>query len=278
MTRNKDFRKKHRAMPRGKEVQRIKPTSRAERGTQRKWLSAQNQKGNEMTAKTTNPTINEEYYVIQVPMRTIRDAISELEAHQASWFAWEAEREKWVITPEVEAQGGFQKVKEHKRELEAIDAKQQERVNQARTRIADLRTECSELIDEQVTPRGADILGDNEEDFALIKNGLIDRPEHLRAIVDKHNNAAFRNAAQDYAAEKKREAENPNDAEMWEGFAYKAKEKSVRDYCTQMFDLFDRAASQPQGVAMMQALEETEPIRAAKAYGVVDCLPSLQRD
>ena len=98
-------------------------------------------------------------------------------------------------------------------------------------------------------------------------------PASLSVIVSSElvsyglsGNAAFRNAAQEYAA-----------AKGWEGFNYKGKEQSVRDYCTQLFDMFDRAASEPQGLSMMQALEETEPLRVAKAYDIIDCLPAEER-
>lgn len=207
-------------------------------------------------------SISEEYYRVIIPTEPIAKSIDELKKLQASWSELHNEREQWRITPDVRVEGGFQKVQMYRDELASIDDKQRQRIAETREAIEGFRSECFEAIDAQVTPSGDDVMGENEADFALIKNNLIDRPEHLRKIVEKHNNAAFRNAARDYAQERN-----------WDGFDYKAKENSVREYCTQMFDMFERAASVPLGLSMMQSLEEGEPVRVAIAYGVIDCLP-----
>lgn len=197
-------------------------------------------------------SVNEEYYRVIIPTKPIIKSIDELKRLQASWGELHNERERWRITPDVERDGGFQKVQRHRNELAAIDNRQRRRVIDACEIIEGYRSECFKAIDEQVTPSGDDVMGENSADFALIKNGLIDRPEHLRQIVNRHGNAAFRNAARDYAQERN-----------WEGFDYKVKEESVREYCTQMFDMFERAASVPMGLSMMQSLEDDESVRAA---------------
>lgn len=110
-----------------------------------------------------------------------------------------------------------------------------------------------------------------------MSNGLIDRPEHLREVLERHPNAAFYIAAKHYAAERIQKAGDPDEAARWEGFDFVSKENSVREYCGNMFDLFDRAATTPNGVAMLQALEETELKRSATAYDVIDCLPDNAR-
>ena len=207
-------------------------------------------------------SVNEEYYRVIIPTKPIIKSIDEPKRLQASWSELHNEREQWRITPDVRVEGGFQKVQMYRDELAAIDEKQSDLVAEARTKIEGFRSECFAAIDAQVTPSGDDVMGENSADFALIKNGLIDRPEHLRQIVDRHGNAAFRNAARDYAQERN-----------WEGFDYKAKEDSVHEYCSQMFDMFERAASVPLGLSMMQSLADDEPVRVARAYDVVDCLP-----
>lgn len=205
---------------------------------------------------------NEEYYRVIIPTKPITKAIDELRALQSTWGELHNEREQWRITPDVERDSGFQKVQRYEAELAAIDARQQQRIEEARQKIEGFRAECFEAIDEQVLPNGEDVLGENEADFALLKNDLIDRPDHLRRIVGKHDNAAFRNAANEYARR-----------HNWKGFDYKAKEGSVREYCAQMFDMFERAASAPLGLSMMQSISDYEPVRIATAHDVVDCLP-----
>lgn len=88
------------------------------------------------------------YQTVIIPMEHIKAAIGELKDLNASWREWHEEREKWRVDDAVRIAGGVERVEEHKRELEAIDQKQRERIEAARGVIERERAACVAEIDE----------------------------------------------------------------------------------------------------------------------------------
>ena len=207
---------------------------------------------------------NDIYYKVEIPFDRIEKGLEELKILNTECEKLEEERKAWAIMPDTEKVGGSELVQKHQRELEAINAEWVKAIEETRGRLDTLHNEAISNIDEQVYPHPDDIDGDNAATFDLIAYGLIDRPEHLKRIVEEHNNAAFLNAAREYANKK-----------AWDGFDYKTKEQSVREYVDNIFELFGFASSTPLGVQMMTALEDNELMRRAAAHDVLDCMPEV---
>ena len=145
---------------------------------------------------------------------------------------------------------------------EALDERWAGIVSDAQAAVDTQARAAVEAIDAQVTPNGDDIIGANEGDFALIRNGLVTNANQLARILAKHDNVAFRIAAARYAADPSR---------MWEGFNFFDKENSIREYSEQAFGDLKIAASYPHGAAYMQYADTPhEYSRIALAYGLAN--------
>ncbi len=131
-------------------------------------------------------------------------------------------------------------------------------ISDAQAEIKSFETAAHAFIDDQTTPNGDDIIGANAGDFALIEHGLIETPEKLQRVLDKHQNTAFRYAAQKYAA-----------ARNWEGFSFFTDESAVHEYTNQVFENLAFAAANPYSLVSMQYTDTpNEYARIAEAYGI----------
>ena len=146
--------------------------------------------------------------------------------------------------------------------LEALEERWARVISDAQAAVDEQARAAVEAIDAQVTPDGADIIGANEGDFALIRNGLVTNANQLARILAKHDNVAFRIAAARYASDP---------ARMWEGFNFFDKENSLREYTEQVFNNLRTAVDRPHGPAYMQYADTPhEYSRIALAYGLAN--------
>lgn len=151
-------------------------------------------------------------------------------------------------------------VQERARELEKAEAERKAIVEAAQKRLAELHSDALEEIAQQTDPRGADVTGANAGDFALFEHGLIESPEKLERLLAKHDNAAFRIAAEKYASARK-----------WPGFDYIPLEKSCIEYTNAAFRGLAGAAERPTGLFAMQYTQQKDEFkRMAAAYGIAD--------
>lgn len=153
-------------------------------------------------------------------------------------------------------------VQERARELEKAEAERMAIVEAAQKKLAELHSDALEMIEQQTDPQGADVTGANAGDFALLEKNLIETPEKLERLIAKHNNAAFRIAAERYAADP---------ARKWPGFAYLPLEKSCIEYTNSVFRGLSGAAERPTGLFAMQYTQQKDEFkRMAAAYGLAD--------
>lgn len=151
-------------------------------------------------------------------------------------------------------------VQERARELEKAEAERKAIVEAAQKRLAELHSDALEEIAQQTDPRGADVTGANAGDFALFEHGLIESPEKLERLLAKHDNAAFRIAAEKYASARK-----------WPGFDYIPLEKNCIEYTNAAFRGLAGAAERPTGLFAMQYTQQKDEFkRMAAAYGIAD--------
>ena len=151
---------------------------------------------------------------------------------------------------------GVQKFRE---KVEEVEKRRAQTVADARAKLDALHTEAVEFIDKQVTPDGKDLLGDQAEgDAKLLDYGLIDSPEELAALLDRHDNATFRKLAARYA-----------DDRSWEGFMGITKEANLREFTDMTFDGLTRGVAFG-GINRMQWLDNPgEPERVCAACGLI---------
>lgn len=140
--------------------------------------------------------------------------------------------------------------------LAGIEARRQAAITAAQAKIAEQRKQAEQFNFMQITPNGQDLLGDNAADVALFDHGVITTPEQLSAILTRHNNAAFRTLASNYAEKK-----------GWEGFSFIEKSQSASEFTAQVFNGFETAASTPNGPTYMQYCDTPGELnRIAVAY------------
>ena len=195
---------------------------------------------------------------LKIPVKQIQNAILTVRDAHDKLIDLEHERAALGTVEAVRLRAGEEGITRRQVALEAIDERWGEIVAEAERDVDEQAHAAVEMIDKQVTPDGADIIGVNEGDFALIRNGLIANPAQLSRILARHDNTAFRLAAQRYAADPARE---------WEGFNFLDKENSLREYTEQVFNNLKTAAGRPHGVAYSQyANTPGEFQRIAVAY------------
>lgn len=199
---------------------------------------------------------------LKMPIEQIQNAILTVREAHDKLIALEGERATLGAVEAVRERAGEEGVRRRQITLEALDERWAGIVSDAQAAVDAQARAAVEAIDAQVTPDGADIIGVNEGDFALIRNGLIANPAQLSRILARHDNTAFRLAAQRYAADPARE---------WEGFDFFSKENSVREYTEQVFTNLKIAVDRPHGPAYMQYADTPhEYSRIALAYGLAD--------
>lgn len=159
---------------------------------------------------------------------------------------------------EIERLSGSRGVQEAQQLKEQYQAERRKIQEKAIAEIEALEVDAKKYIDDEVTPNGKDIVGENAGDFALLEHNLIPTPEMLRVILDKHDNTAFRMAAEQYAKR-----------QNWDGFTFYDKEKSVREYTDQVFTGVKMATRIPAGMYALQYTQQADEFRRiANAYGI----------
>ena len=195
---------------------------------------------------------------MKLPVKQIQNAILTVREAHDKLIDLEHERAALGTVEAVRLRAGEEGITRRQVALEALDERWGEIVAEAERDVDEQARAAVEAIDEQVTPNGADIIGANEGDFALIEHGLIANPAQLARILGKHDNIAFRLAAQRYAADPSRK---------WEGFSYFDKENSIREFTEQVFTNLKIAAGRPHGPVYLQyANTPHEYSRIALAY------------
>ena len=158
---------------------------------------------------------------------------------------------------DVRKYAGENGVQERKKELERAEYNCKAIIAHAQERIEGLRKKAVEAVEAQTDPSGEDAA---DPDFALFAANLIETPEKLRRLLEKHDTPAFHIAAEKYAA-----------ARGWEGFGFVLKTQGVQDYLAQVFDGLATAAARPTGYAALQyAAQAGELRRIAEAHGIAD--------
>lgn len=175
-----------------------------------------------------------------------------------------------------EARTELKRLADQKAELEAPDANRrysQDHIEKELIRIAaetgQITNEITAKIDRLADtardelkaafiPDGSDLLGENEADAALFKNGIITKPKVLEYIISKHDNAAFRILAAKYAKERD-----------WSGYDYITSEDTATEYVEQILRGLKDAAAVPFGYKAAQYCEtKGEYRRMANEYGL----------
>ena len=148
-------------------------------------------------------------------------------------------------------------VRKRARELEQAETERQGIVSSAQRRIERLYKEAVEAVEAQTDPSGTDA---TDPDFALFNAGLIESPEKLNRLLERHDTPAFHIAAEKYAA-----------ARGWEGFGFVLKTQSCQEYIRQIFDGLATAAARPTGYAALQYTAQAGELRRiAEAHGIAD--------
>lgn len=199
---------------------------------------------------------------LKMPIEQIQNAILTVREAHDKLIALEGERAALGAVEAVRERAGEEGVRRRQIALEALEERWAGIVSDAQAAVDTQARAAVEAIDAQVTPNGADIIGGNEGDFALIEHGLIMNADQLARILAKHDNVAFRMAAARYASAP---------ARMWEGFNFLDKENSLREYTEQVFNNLKTAVDRPHGPAYMQYADTPrEYSRIALAYDLAD--------
>ena len=199
---------------------------------------------------------------LKIPVKQIQNAILTVRDTHDKLIDLEHERAALGAVEAVRERAGEEGVRRRQIALDAIDERWVGIVSDAQAAVDAQARAAVEAIDAQVTPNGADIIGGNEGDFALIEHGLIMSADQLARILKKHDNVAFRIAAARYASDP---------ARMWKGFNFFDKENSLREYTEQVFNNLKTAVDRPHGPAYMQYADTPhEYSRIALAYGLAD--------
>ena len=117
----------------------------------------------------------------------------------------------------------------------------------------------SDVRENQVLPKGADISGDNAADFSLLENGLVSDPDKLQKLVEGHDNAAFRAMASNYAK-----------VRGWNGFDYVDKESTLREYGDDFLKFAVWGCEDGLSINNMLVTAKNELRRRADAYDLMD--------
>ena len=194
-------------------------------------------------------------YNVKMPIGTIRLAVKALN---------EARQELKRLSDQkadYESQDANRRYsQEHiERELVRISAEAGAVTAEIQKKINGLCETIQSELDAAFIPDGNDLIGaDNEADAALFRNGLIFDPKTLEYMVNKHDNAAFRILAANYAKERK-----------WENFDYITSEESAHDYINAITKGLKNTAAVPFGYDALRFTEtKGEYSRMATEYGL----------
>lgn len=126
--------------------------------------------------------------------------------------------------------------------------------------VAKAKEEFFKDLDNTLSINGADLVGDNEADYVLFRDNLINTPEDLDRIMEKHiDSPAFRVAATNYAERK-----------GWQGMEYLTAEDRIREFAEEFFKRADMAADAPTGSYWGMFVTSDDAIREqVRAYNLV---------
>lgn len=197
---------------------------------------------------------------IKLPIKEIAAAIKATKQAKAVLLRIDGETSFWKNDAEVIAKYGNNGLAKRAEILAKAERERLEVIASAQNNILTQAKAARDFIFAQTTPNGFDITGENAGDFALLEHGLIETPEKLQRLLEKHDNTAFRFAAQKYAA-----------VHEWEGFNFFENEAAAVEFSDQIFENLGFAAANPYSAVIMQYAETpSEYSQLADAYGLHD--------
>lgn len=160
---------------------------------------------------------------------------------------------------EIRQYSGEEGVTKYLADLAEFDARKRDIAENAEAEIKEAQEQATAFIDDQTTPKGADIA--KEDDFLLLDYNILDE-EQLTRLMKKHaDNITFLHACEQYA----KRQEWPD----IERFMVFHKENAVREYCNQVFDALVYASAHPASPVNTQYVEsENEYLRLSRAYDI----------
>ena len=190
-----------------------------------------------------------------LPIGTIRACVSALNGYRKE-LAKLRDQKKEYEAPDASRKYSQEHIE---KELIRIDAETMQINDEAAKKVSNFYEMASAEVKDAFIPLGSDVTAENEADAALFKNGLILDKNTLEYMINKHDNAAFRIMAANYAKERN-----------WDGFEYTTHEKAAGEYVEQVFRELKNVASSPFGFSAIQYTETPgEYRRMADAYGLV---------
>lgn len=194
-------------------------------------------------------------YNVKMPTDTIRIAVKALNEARQELKRLNDQKADYK-SPDANRRYTLERIE---RELARIAADQEQITADISKKISGL---CDTMQNEQkaaFVPNGQDLIGaDNEADVALFRNGLIMDQNTLDYLVSKHDNAAFRILAANYAK-----------ARDWHGYDYITNEDHANEYITEVIRGLKSAAASPFGYNALRFTEtKGEYHRMADAYGL----------
>ena len=192
---------------------------------------------------------------ILLPIEQIADAINIAKRAIRDQLQISETVHKLGTEEDVRRYAGENGVQERRKELEAAEYNIKAIASAAQKKIENLRRNAIEAIRQQTDPDGTDT---KDADFGLFAANVIETPEKLNRLLERHDTPAFHIVAERYAA-----------ARGWEGFEFFDRETACIAYTEQVFDGLLTAAARPTGAAAIQyTLTENEFARIAEAYNL----------
>ena len=194
-------------------------------------------------------------YNVKLPTGTIKTAIKALnEARQE--LKRLADQKAELEAPEASRRYSQDHIE---KELVRIAAETGQITNEITAKIDRLADTARDELKAAFIPDGSDLLGENEADAALLRNGIITKPKVLEYIISKHDNAAFRILAAKYAKERE-----------WDDFEYYTSEDTAKEYIETIIKGLKDAAAVPFGYRALQYCEtKGEYRRMAEESGLL---------
>lgn len=193
-------------------------------------------------------------YNVKLPTHTIKLAVKALNEARTELKRLADQR------AELEAPDAHRRYSQDhiEKEIIRIAAEKGQIINEITKKISRLSDTARDELKAAFIPDGSDLLGENEADAALFKNGLILDTKTLDYILEKHDNAAFRILAAKYAKERE-----------WKDFDYITSEETATEYIETILKGLNNAAAVPFGYQATQFCEtKGEYRRMANEYGL----------
>ena len=189
-------------------------------------------------------------YILRIPTSTIKAALNAFAKCKAIYEEVKEDRENL----EISFKEGRISENTYKEKLVTLEEMEKAATENALKAIEAQAKEYTRKIDEQITPNGTDLI--NNPDYILLKDGLVNSPEELGRIVERHEGSpAFRAAAANYGKK--------NGWHEYDG--YYTNEKGVKEYGELVFDMTRKGTMNPYGYNAMRCATEGEPARIAQS-------------